>query len=249
MKKGAIFIIILTGIFLLSFCIAAELPRYEDPYVNDFAGVFSASEVYDLRVVLDYVKQNTTAEMVIVTDNECASHGGSSQYAFDLARAWGVGKSDKDNGLLVLYCKEENKIWVTVGYGLEGILPDSKIGRMLDENYVPFRDAGNVSEGIIQFTLATVDVLEENKEEIKSGLTSGSSGGLDIWVILFILFWIYIVVSAILSSIFKNRPRSSLPWFIPLFLPSSRSSGGFGGGGFSGGGFGGGGFGGGGAGR
>jgi uncharacterized protein len=240
------------GIFLLVFLVfivsvsAVELPNYKDKYVNDFANVLSTGEVGYLRALFYEVDMNTSAEVVFVSDSECTSKGGQSQYAIDLGKYWKVGKEDKDNGLLILYCKAENKIFAATGYGLEGILPDSKIGRLLDENYVPQRDAGNISQGIIAFSDAVSGVIEENREEVLSG-KAGRNSNFDIPIGL-IIFLVWIIFVIIASRMRKNARRAgrNIPWWIPIFLPSGHGSSG---GGFSGGGFGGGGFGGGGAGR
>jgi uncharacterized membrane protein YgcG len=54
--------------------------------------------------------------------------------------------------MVMLYVKDVNKFWVATGYGLEGILPDSKVGRFLDDYYVPNKATGNLSEGILLST-------------------------------------------------------------------------------------------------
>jgi uncharacterized protein len=243
--------LLLIGIFILLIgtCLAA-IPNYKDKYVNDFAGVFSSGQVSELRGLLYYIDMNTTAEIVVVTDNECASKGGQSQYATEILSTWKVGKADKDNGLVVLYCKAENKIWASTGYGLEGILPDSKIGRMLDETYVPLRDAGNATEGILAFMESVAVVIEENRAEVLSGQANKANSAPDFWIYIIIFFWIYFIISKIIGRVYKKKGKN-MPWFVPLFIPirSGGSSGGFGAGGFGGGGFGGGMGGGGGAGR
>ena len=168
--KGFALVVLLLILFGMTFSVyAAELPGWKDKYVNDFAGVLSDSQVSEMRSLLAGVDNDTTAEVVFVSDNECTSRGGPSQYALELFTKWGVGKEDKDNGLLVLYCMGEEKIWATTGYGLEGILPDSKVGRMLDDYYVPLRDSGNVSLGIIGFIEQVTLVIEDNKAEVLSG--------------------------------------------------------------------------------
>ncbi len=235
-------------IFSISLVFAA-VPSYQDKYVNDFAGVFSSLQVGELRGLLSSVDADTTAEFVVVTDNECTSKGGPSQYAIDILNTWKVGKADKNNGLVALYCKAENKIWVSVGYGLEGILPDSKIGRMLDESYIPLRDSGNVSEGIISFIRSVSDVAEQNKEEILSGQAGGSSssgsfGGAIFVIALFILFAFF------LYSVSKRKGKKGFGDFLAFFFIDfvvrmilysilfggrNRSSGGGFGGGFGGG--------------
>ena len=146
-----------------------------------------------------------------------------------------------------MYCKQENKIQVETGYGLEGILPDSKLGRLLDENYVPLKDSGKVQEGIILFTEELTKVVQENKEEVIAGRSQSNYQ-----------FWIFLILIILIILLFisfrfekKNVKKGSKKtqakkrW---MFLGGG--IGGFGRGGFGGsGGFGGGGSGGGGAGR
>ncbi len=94
--------------------------------------------------------------------------------------------------MVILSCKEEKKIFVAVGYGLEGILPDSKIGRLLDENYVALRDSGDVQGGIINFVNAVSLVIYENKEEVIAG-TAGRNSGISSWEI-FVIFMLIIML-------------------------------------------------------
>jgi len=151
---------------------AQQLPEWKDQYLNDFAGMFSAGEASQLRTLLIDVREQTTAQVVLVTVDSVEPLE-PSQYATELFTKWGVGDKEKDNGLLMLYAKKEKKFWVTTGYGLEGILPDSKIGRMLDETYVPMRDAGNVTSGMIAFAGDAVDVIIANKDEVLAGNAGG----------------------------------------------------------------------------
>jgi len=270
MKKAFVILASLLSVILIINAVEAEsIPKPYDMYVNDYAHIFSAPDTSYLQALLNEVQQNTTAQVVIVT---LQSLNGSdiSQYTTDLGQAWGVGNKDNSNGFVILYSAEENKIFAASGYGLEGILPDSKIGRLLDENYVPLKNSGNVSEGIIKFTEAISQVIEQNADEVKSNQSQGQGaiGIIPIVLGLFIFFFFialisypftkrkggrgfgdfwtfffidFLVRSILFSIIFRGgRGRSS---------GGSNFGGGFGGGGFGGGGFGGGGFGGGGAGR
>jgi uncharacterized protein len=172
-----------------------QVPDYKDKYVNDFANVLSASQYGWLRSLFYSVDMNTTAEVVFVSLDTINGED-ISQYSLAIADSWKVGKADKDNGLVILYVKDIGKIWVSTGYGLEGILPDSKAGRLLDENYVPLRDSGNFSEGIVLFSNAVTQVIYDNKEEVLSGQAGGSagraqSGNSSFWV-YFIWFVIFV---------------------------------------------------------
>jgi uncharacterized protein len=156
-----------------------------------------------------------------------------------------VGKEDKDNGVVMVYAVDTKKFFVVVGDGMEGILPDGKLGRYLDEWYVPARDGGNLSEGLVLFSSALVNEIMAHADEVRSGQMQENT--IDSWgevfilfviIALFIWFWWYMVYG-------PGKRRFGV---FPLFIGGGRSSSGFGGGGGFGG-FGGGHFSGGGAGR
>ncbi len=165
---------------------AAELPAYQEKYVNDFASVLTSGEQQELRTLFIDIEKETSAEVTFVS---VATTGDRTpqQYASALLSAWGVGKKGKDNGLVLLYAAAEKKFWVATGYGIEGILPDSKIGRLLDENYVPLRDQGNVSQGIVQFAHAAGQVIIDNKDEVLAG-TTGASSNFSLEILIFLFF-------------------------------------------------------------
>ena len=56
-----------------------------------------------------------------------------ADYALNLGRQWGVGQKDNDNGVVILLSTAERQIYIAVGGGLEGALPDSKTGRIIDD--------------------------------------------------------------------------------------------------------------------
>jgi hypothetical protein len=103
-----------------------------------------------------------------------------------------------DNGVVILYVVDSGKIWVATGYGVEGILPDSKIGRMLDESYVPMRDEGMLQQGIVNFSYALAQELIEGREEIQSE----KAGGVN-WVAILILAIVIFMI--IIYSINYNQ--------------------------------------------
>jgi len=266
MKKEIVLSFILL-IFVTSFVCASEFPAYTDKYVNDFAKVLSADQASQLRNIFSDVEQNTTAEVVFVSVSTTEPYV-PEEYRTKLFAQWGVGKADKDNGLLVLYAVKEKRIEVEVGYGLEGILPDSKVGRMLDAFYVPLRDQNKTTEGIISFSEEVSKVLKENADEIRSGQGNSGSGSdgftTFLIVLVFILVWVILLIAIYFAKRkqlksekkYRKYSNSKLFWLIvfsQMFRGSGSGSsgGGFSGGGFGGGGggFGGGGSGGGGAGR
>jgi uncharacterized protein len=203
MKRIVISTAILIVLLVFSSVSAAEFPKYNNEYVNDFAGIFSSAENLDLQSLLYEVRQNTTAQIVLATIKSLESYS-SSDYATKLFNEWRIGDAEKDNGLLILYALAENKIWVATGYGLEGILPDSKIGRLLDEYYVPLRDSNKTKEGIIAVTQELISVVYENADEVRAG-NAGRKSKNDKWDFIAIIILIFFVVPAILRIIFRKK--------------------------------------------
>ena len=71
------------------------------------------------------------------------------EYSTNLFRQFGIGDKEKNNGLLILIALEERKSRIEVGYGLEGVLPDGKTGRIQDEYMIPYFKDNNFDEGIL----------------------------------------------------------------------------------------------------
>ncbi|MFA6065528.1 MAG: TPM domain-containing protein [archaeon] len=198
MKK--IFFLLIAFCLLISFSFAA-FPAYTDLYVNDYAGIFSSEQISQLRNYLTQLRNETTAEAVVVTVNSFDGYA-PIDYAVQLGQTWGVGKKETDNGLVIVYGKAENKIAVVTGYGLEGILPDSKVGRILDEYYVPNRDAGNVPQGIIDATLVYVNEIYKNKAEVGKTVSPTTDVGELIFSLIFfgIILIVFVGVLLIIGS-------------------------------------------------
>ncbi len=191
MKKLLILLMFLILLYPIS---SQEFPNPYNKYVNDFAHLFNSNDLNELQNTLSQVEKNTTAEVVIITVNTSKPLS-PAQYRTELFSKWQIGKKGKDNGLLILYSLQENRIEVETGYGLEGILPDSKLGRLLDENYVPYRDKKQVQQGIILFTKEVSKVIEENKEEVIS--SKKSYNYLSFFPLIFPLIFLIIFILSI----------------------------------------------------
>lgn len=217
----------LSLVLFIPFCFA-NVPDYEDIYINDFANVLNPEDSYVIRQLFEEVFQNTTAHLVFVSLESI--DGEISEYATQIGEVWGVGDFEKDNGIVILYVRDINKIWVATGYGVEGVLPDSKIGRYLDEYYVPYRDSGEISSGIREFSFALSEEMIKNHEELFSGETNNS--GEIIWIIFFVILLILIIY-----FISRHGSVSSSRSGVPFILSGGSGRGrGFGGGSFGGGG-------------
>lgn len=130
-------------------------PRLRDgTWVTDMPGALRAETITQLNSAITEFERTTGGEMAVVV---ISSLDGLSieETAVKLFELWGIGKKDKDNGLLLLWSTGDRRVRVEVGYGLEGVLPDGKTGAILDAYVIPKFKEGQFDEGV----LAGVDAL------------------------------------------------------------------------------------------
>jgi len=224
--------------------------------VSDFAGVIDQATRQQLTGLLQELKDKTGAEIAVVTV-ETTQPLTAFDYAIKIAEAWKPGAKDKDNGVVFLVATKDRKMFIATGYGVEGVLPDGKVGAIQDEYVIPHFKQGDYAQGILAGTQVMASLIAQ---EYGVSLTGGHlphartpTGGenLTTWhLFLFALILLGLIISA-----FTGTRRSRYTRFGGgRYHGGGFGGGGFGGGGFGGsgggfGGFGGGGFGGGGAGR
>src|SRR5579863_1784418 len=131
-------------------------------YVNDFAGVLSAQAKDKLTVLCAEVQQKTKAQIAIVTVSSLEGEP-IEQFSIDLATAWGIGPKQKDRGVLILLAPNDRKYRVEVGYGLEAILPDGKVGGFGREA-VPFLRQNDYSGAVLLITQCVASVIAEDRK-------------------------------------------------------------------------------------
>ncbi|GFP78492.1 TPM domain-containing protein [Clostridium fungisolvens] len=151
MKKYYKFILplILLLSSILSGASSNDLPNKptSDIFFQDYAKMFSNDTKNYVLSTSNDIRNKTTAEVAVVTID---SLNGSSieDYANNLFRKWGIGNKEKNNGVLILISKNDRKFRIEVGYGLEGILPDGKVGSYLREMSGYFKE-NQYDKGII----------------------------------------------------------------------------------------------------
>ncbi len=128
-------------------------------FVNDFADILSAEDaqaVYEMGVAL----YNATKAQVVLVTVEDTGDMELEEYSYTLANTWGIGQAEEDNGILLLFTTEGPHSRIEVGYGLEGALPDSKAGRILDTYLVPwYEDAAAYSTRLRDTYTAILNVV------------------------------------------------------------------------------------------
>jgi uncharacterized protein len=233
-------------------------------YVNDFAGVLSAQAKDKLTALCAEVQQKTKAQIAIVTVSSLEGEP-VEQFSIDLATAWGIGPKQLDRGILILVAPNDHSDRIEVGYGLEPILPDGKVGGF-EREAVPLLRQNDYSSAVLLFTQRVAAVIAEDQKvtlDTLSGIpppepeadNSPAPSGNLVEFLIFAVFLFFPLIGFVLRLFFgfggsaRSRRGGGMwmggPWYGGGSMGGGGSWGGGGGGGF--GGFGGGSFGGGGA--
>ena len=245
----------------------SALPPAPDPpsLVVDYSGLLNGGQRMSLEMKLAEYANVYGTQIAVVTIDDLEGME-PAVFADQLAEAWGVGQAGKENGVLILVNPSEDRqrgrMHITVGYGLEGVIPDITARRIIDREIIPNFREGRYYEGLDQATSVLMQLAEGEFPAEEYNKADAPSGPAILVVFLIILFGI------ILISRKRNdhyNPGKGIPFWTWLWLLSSAGQGSkgswgnfsggrgpFGGGSFGGGGgfggFGGGRFGGGGAG-
>lgn len=132
-----------------------------DIYVQDFAHVLNEQEVLELRSIGRSIEDQTTAQIAVLTIDTIGDQT-IEEYANEAFRKYGVGSAEEDNGILLLLSMDEQLIRIEVGYGLEGRLPDGKVGRIIDDFAIPYLQNQQPNLAILEtFKVLGNEVLAE----------------------------------------------------------------------------------------
>lgn len=167
------------GLFILVFFsshIWATYPDAPNPfrYVSDYTQTLSAQDKQTLENALtDYGKKTSSqiaVVMVATTDGEEVS-----SYTHNLFNKWGIGRQKENNGVLLLVAKDDRKLFIATGRGLEGALPDAIASSIIRNDITPYFKQGQYAQGIAkglssiiaatQGEYAPAPVAEESSDE------------------------------------------------------------------------------------
>ena len=252
-SENAIHLVFAALVFFLAIqAQAAEvIPPKPAGYFNDYAGVVSKEAAYRFNEQLAQFERDTSNQVVVAVFPKMQSDSDIADYTQRVAQAWGVGQKDRRNGAVLFVFVQDRKMFIQVGYGLEGALPDATAFDITERHIKPLFRTGNYEAGLATgIDLICKAIRGEYKGSGKT-VAERKGGGAVTGVLPFIIFIIVLIMLSRLSRKMGGYGYSS-GGGVPIFIPSgggwSSGGGGGDGGGFSGFGGGGGSFGGGGAG-
>ena len=249
-RKSKIIIILWIMLCLISFIVMAK-PNIPNPdkefYVYDEVSILDIEDRNYILGVNELLHRKTGAQVVVAIVNSTQGMDIES-YSLELFRKWGIGSKENNNGVLLVLSLEEREVRIEVGYGLEGAIPDSKAGRILDDYIIPEFKESNYKKGIMEGFKAILAIVEEeynveidekiNLSQYKLGNAIGNEE-IQEMALIFVMVLILIIM-----DMFFNRARFIRFIIRMSYYSSSHGSGGrnsnhnshFGGGGSSGGG-------------
>ncbi|BES70461.1 hypothetical protein RE428_14790 [Marinobacter nanhaiticus D15-8W] len=210
--------------------------------VVDRAEMLSPDVEAHLSQMLQAHEQASTEQVVVVTLPDLQGFP-IEDFGYQLGRHWGIGQEGEDNGALLIVAKEERKIRIEVGYGLEGRLTDADSSVIINRIITPAFRQGNFQAGIVNGAEAMIQVLGGEPMAVAQDQQSGAVQEKPKAGMVALAFIIMMAVVFVIGSRGGRGGRGGAALLGAALLSGGRG-GGFGGGGFGGGG---GGFGGGGA--
>jgi uncharacterized protein len=190
--KGFIFYILLIFFYssISSSAQESDFPSKPNPprLVNDFAGLLSAEQQREIEYELNVFNDSTSIEISVVIIKNIGDYA-IDDYAAQLGDKWGIGKKQNDNGVLLLIAPENRKAFIATGYGMEGVLPDSRCKRIIQSELIPQFRKLDYYDGI---KLTVEAIMAYSASEYKAD-PKGTPRFNPLYVFLFILFTILLI--------------------------------------------------------
>ncbi|MFO1487861.1 MAG: TPM domain-containing protein [Verrucomicrobiota bacterium] len=189
----------LSVLFAWWICLAAfaaeVIPPAPARWFNDYTGSVPAATAESLDRQLEEFERTSSSQIVVAVFPKMQSDSSIEDYTVRVAQAWKVGQKAKDNGAVLFVFKDDRKLYLQVGYGLEGALPDARCRQIIANEITPrFKNgdfAGGLSAGVNAILAAT------RGEYVGTGRTAGQQdNGVGSILFFFLFFGILLFIIA-----------------------------------------------------
>jgi uncharacterized protein len=148
-------------------------------YVSDPDGFLTPAEVAELNQRIAAIEDSTSAQIAVVLLGSIGEDN-PKEFATLLFSKWGIGRADRDNGLLIISIMDQRRTEFETGYGMEAVLPDAYCYRIGMQELVPHYREGQYGKGLINTVKRIGELLQDPKalEDILSSSSEGRPRGL-----------------------------------------------------------------------
>lgn len=193
MKTFALLVSTLIVFGVGNLCAAETMPPKPAGYFNDYAGIVSKEAALRFNEQLAQFERETSNQVVVAVFRKMESDSSIDDYTQRIAQAWGVGKEDRRNGTVLFVFVEDRKMFIQVGYGLEGALPDATAFDITERHIKPLFRANDYTAGLATgIDLICQAILGEytgtGKTRAEEKRASGGGRGLLIFIICLVIF-------------------------------------------------------------
>ena len=135
--------------FVTSTAWAAEvMPPAPTAYFSDYATAVSSETAKALNQALEDFEKQNSSQVVVAIFPKMESPSSVQDFVHRMFINWKIGQKGKDNGVLLAVFVQDRKLWIEVGYGLEGALPDARAKRIIEDEITPNFKSGNYDGGL-----------------------------------------------------------------------------------------------------
>jgi uncharacterized protein len=208
MKLNRLFIVLALSGFSASLIHAAEvIPPKPAAYFNDFANVVSTDAALRFNEQLAQFERETSDQIVVAVFRKMQTDSSIEDYTQRVAQAWQVGQKDKRNGAVLFVFLDDRKMFIQVGYGLEGALPDATAFDITERRIKPKFRAQDYEGGLATGIDLMMKAIRGEYTGTGKTVAESDSGGKTSYVPL--LFFLFIIVLVIVS---RSRGAKRRGW-------------------------------------
>ena len=229
------FALLIAAFSLLSISLAAAEPSFPtlSGRIVDTGGLLGRQTQAELTSVLEAHEEATGAQIVFTSVPDLQGYD-IETYGNKLARHWGIGEKEKDNGIVLIVAKKERKIRIEVGYGLEELVTDAISANIIHSIILPEFKKSRFEKGVVLGVRALVEASQGEYSPRKRKVNKGFPPPL--FALVLIMFVVLIVISSIFGGGGGGSGRRNSAYGYGSGGYNGRTGGGFSGGGFGGGG-------------
>ena len=142
--------------------LSIHIPRPKG-FINDYTHLFTENEIQVLDSLVRVYEKMTTIEIVVATvDSSLVKDADFEDYSLVMLRNWGIGKKEKNNGILIVISPDLRRMRIENGYGIEKFFSDAETKQIIDNFFIPKFKEAKYFQGTYHGIIAITDRLKKN---------------------------------------------------------------------------------------